>query len=243
MSNDEESPLIATRYSKDAARVISSIYKNLSIIIYLTIALAAFSILDVLGVLHIIGLSSDYIHDIIVTIVLLILLGILSIVLLYIIRAKRLLNSWHDMFENSSLKTSISILMKDKSKEEALYAIAESIDEINPYIQRYIDSKEISRFIDVEIDNMKFDILIDRNRVDNTLKNVLDEYGSIIVKIVDGKADKSIVKQFYEQLLKYNRITNNKIGLGLLIADEVEPIKVKDKAIDRLLFIEKSKVQ
>ncbi|RMF29695.1 MAG: hypothetical protein D6752_05490, partial [Candidatus Nitrosothermus koennekii] len=65
MSNDEESPLIATRYSKDAAKVITLIYKNLSIIIYLTIALAAFSILDVLGVLHIVGLSSDYIHDII----------------------------------------------------------------------------------------------------------------------------------------------------------------------------------
>ena len=241
MTEYDESPLIATRYSKIAAKLVNSIHKHLSIIIYVTIALAAFSVLDVLGVLHIIGLSSDYIHDIIVTIVLLALLGILSLVLLYIVRARRILELWHDMFESSSLKTSISILMKDKSKEEALYAVAESIDEINPYMQKYIENNDINRFIDVRIDDLRFDILIDKSNTDDQLKAILEDYGSIVARIVE-KADKHTINEFYEQLLKYHRLRNSKIGLGIIIADEVKPIDIKHKAIDRLLFIEKRKV-
>ncbi len=242
MINDDESPLIATRYSKIAAKLVNSIHKHLSTIIYVTIVLAAFSVLDVLGVLHIIGLSSDYIHDIIVTIVLLILLGILSLVLLYIVRAKKILELWHDMFESSSLKTSISILMKDKSKKEALYAIAESIDEINPYMQKYIKNNDIDRFIDNKIEDLQFDILIDKNDADEKLRMVLEDYGSIIVEIVD-KADEHIINEFHEQVLRYHKITNNKIGLAIIIADEIKPITIsKHKAIDRLLLVEKSKV-
>ncbi len=91
--SDDDSPLLATRYSKITAQVINSIYKNL-IVIYVTIALATFSILDVLGILFIIGLYSDVTYDIIVAIISSILLVILSLVFLYILKTRKILNLW-----------------------------------------------------------------------------------------------------------------------------------------------------
>ncbi len=106
-------------------------------------------------------------------------------------------------------------------------------------MQKYIENDDIYRFIDVEIEDLKFDILIDKSNVNGKLRTILEDYGSIIVKITE-KADKHIINEFYEQLQRYHRITDNKIGLGIIIADETEPIIIsKHKAIDRLLLVEK----
>lgn len=239
MSDEYEPPLITTRYSKDAVGIINIIYKNLSISAYFIVGLVIFSILDVLGILHLIGITSEFVHDIIVTLLLFILLAAFVIMFLYITRARKILLLWHDRFEESSLKASIDLLITDKSKEGVIYALGESIEEINPYIEQYREKQDIDRFIDVNINGLRFDILIDEYTADDGLKNVLKEYGSIIVRIVDGKADKSITDKFYKDLLDYNRIRGKRIGLALIIADEIKPIQIKHKSIDRILFIEK----
>jgi hypothetical protein len=75
-----------------------------------------------------------------------------------------------------------------------------------------------------------FDILLDANRVRdegssdnarNNLKRVLKEYGAIIIKIMDENVDMQAVELFTYSLSHYNTITNNQIGLGLIIGETV----------------------
>ena len=55
----------------------------------------------------------------------------------------------------------------------------------------------------------------------NNLKNVLKEYGAIIIKIVDGDIDRNLVRLFIDSLLKYNSFTKHPIGMGLVIGDNL----------------------
>lgn len=240
-TEEVDSPLITTRYGRIAAQLVDLIYKNIITVIYVTIALAVFSILDVFGILHIFRLYSEATHDIIVTVISLILLITLSYISLHIIRAKSVLDTWMKRFESSSLKVSISVLARSKSREDIIHAIAESVHEVSTYLYKYIESNDISRFIDVNIGDLKFDILIDDSNVDEEFKHVFKEYGSIAVMVVDGVADSSRADEFYSKLLEYNRITGNRIGLALLVADKVEGKELsRHKAIDSLLIIEQS---
>ncbi|MDQ6863639.1 MAG: hypothetical protein M3044_07420 [Thermoproteota archaeon] len=93
--------------------------------------------------------------------------------------------------------------MASRSKEEALRVVSETIEEIGEPLRKYISSKDIfSEFFDVALDkndssdkNMIFDVLIDVGRIgsaghnssnNDALKQVIREYGSVIIKIVNG---------------------------------------------------------
>ncbi len=185
-------------------------------------------------------------HDLIVAVISILLLLILSYIFLYIIKARSMLSSWMKQFESSSLNLSIRVLAKSKSKEDIINAIAESVHEVSAYLYKYIENNDndISRFIDVKIDNEQFDILIDRDNVEEKrFKDVLKEYGSIIVRVVVGVADRGKIDEFYNRLVAYNRITGNRIVLALLVAERVEAeakVSVRHKAIGSLLLIEQS---
>ncbi|MEM2856659.1 MAG: hypothetical protein QW416_06125 [Candidatus Nitrosocaldaceae archaeon] len=239
MNNDDESPFIVTKYSKNAASLINSFSSFFTIIIYVTVLLTIFSIMDIIGLLHVIGLSNEYLHDVIIMIILITLLSILAISFMYILKIKKTLNRWHDMFESASLKANISLLTKDKKKEEILYAIAESVSEINNLIQRYTRTNTINRFFDVKVGDAVFDIVIDKDNVDADAKKILQDYGSIIARITK-EADKETINKFIEQLVRYHKITNNKVGIGIIIAEKIEHIETnKVKGIDRIVLVEK----
>jgi hypothetical protein len=88
-----------------------------------------------------------------------------------------------------------------------------------------------TQFLNVSIDsNLVFDVLLDSNHVkddnnkdniSNNLKRVLKEYGSIIIKIIDANVDMQAVNHFIDSTSRYNTITNNQIGLGLIIGESV----------------------
>ncbi len=239
MSNNE-SPLLVTRYGKIAKRLIESLNKHLILVIALTIAIAIFSIFDILGLLYTLGLYSEYVHDIIIAIITSIMLIFLSFLSFYLFKIRKVLVLWHDLFEESSLKTNITLLLKDKSNIELLNAISESIEELNPHIKRYIENNDIKRFLDIKINDLKFDLLIDDNTTDTPLREIIKEYGAIIGKIINGVADKDLLKRLYNQLLEYNKVTGNKVGLAIIIADEIESIELKrSKVIEHLILLEK----
>lgn len=241
MSEEASGPLTATRYGRAAAHLVDLIYKNIIKVLYVTVALSVFNILDVFGILHMLRLYSEATHDIIVAVISIILLLILSYIFLYIIKARTVLNSWMKKFESSSLSVSIRVLAKSKNKEDIIHAIAESVHEISPYLYKYVENDDLARFIDVDVNGVKFDILIDKERVDVELKDVLKSYGSIIAMVVDGVADEGKMDEFYKKLTAYSKITGNRVGLALLIADRVEArASAKHKAIDSLLIIEQS---
>ena len=154
-----------------------------------------------------------------------------------------MLNNWAKVFEQSSIRSGISIAMTDKSKREAVKAIAEVVEEVAEPLRQYIESKgNLHEFFDAVPDNgnknesrppqqkekISFDVLIDEDRVQRTemgndstandLKEVLKKYGSIIVKIVDGTIDKKSVQSFSNSLSDYIDISKKKkVGLALMI--------------------------
>ena len=103
--------------------------------------------------------------------------------------------------------------------------------------------------------HLKFDILLDANQVvddnstiSNNLKEILRNYGSIAVKIIDVAIDKNTVESFVNCLLTYVSSTKNDIGLGLIIGEEIatdaqpfanKTLHVNRKKINNLLLLVK----
>ena len=57
--------------------------------------------------------------------------------------------------------------------------------------------------------------------VNNNFRQVLKEYGAVIIKILDGIIDRHHVESFADSLSKYSSITKNRVGLGLIIGEEL----------------------
>ena len=113
----------------------------------------------------------------------------------------------------------------------------QSVEQISEPLQEYINSKRnnLAEFLNVSLDNndtnLRFDILMDanhvlddgggRNSINNNFRQVLKEYGAVIIKILDGVIDRHHVESFADSLSKYGSITKNKVGLGLIISEEL----------------------
>ena len=90
-------------------------------------------------------------------------------------------------FERNSIIAGINISMNKLSKEEALTAIAESVEEIGQPLRRYFsNSLDVKKFIDVPLGKeIVFDVLLDKDirGIPDDLRNVLTDYGAVIIKI------------------------------------------------------------
>ncbi|HKG42015.1 MAG TPA: hypothetical protein VKA98_07750 [Nitrososphaeraceae archaeon] len=151
--------------------------------------------------------------------------------------------------------------MTNKSKEQAIHAIAQTVEQIGEPLRKYISSKEnYKNFLDANIkfnnNEIFFDILIDQDHVkdkvsgsdDNgsiDLKQSLQEYGSIVIKVTDGTVDKDSVESFYKSLSNYVALTKNKIGLAVIIGDDASVDAYKfakqheNNKINYIILIEK----
>ena len=159
---------------------------------------------------------------------------------------------WSNLFENNAIRTGIILTIKDKSKEEILYALSEVIDQIAIPLETYLSKSDKKEFYNVSVDDTTtFDILIDKSTINpavdsSSLKNIIQDYGGIIVKIVEN-VDKDTTQSFIESLQKYRKKKDNKNGLALLIGESITQEsynlanKIKDKTIRKnLILIEKS---
>ena len=80
----------------------------------------------------------------------------------------------------------------------------------------------------------------------NSLKNTIQDYGSIIIKITEGIIDKDLTQSFIQSLQKYRKTQGNKVGLAMIIGESITQesydfiSKTKDKIIhENLILIEK----
>ena len=239
------SPILSTRYAYKAAKVIRAIGKNFVVIIGIVAAILFFAIIDILQETgYITLLPNDDITDAIIAVLVAGSLAALAYAFWMLIRSRNMLNNWAYSFEQNSIRSGISIVMADKSKEEAIKAIAEVVEEIGDPLRKYIESKEnLNEFIDVFPDSIaknerqlsqnqkiSFDVLIDEHRVQAIetasnykiaydLKKILKKYGSIIVKIIDGTIDRKSVQSFSKSISDYTK--KNEVGLALLIGDDI----------------------
>jgi hypothetical protein len=242
------SPILSTRYAYRAAKIVRIIEKNFLVIIGIAAACTFFAIIDILQeTAYIRLLPGDDLADIIIAVLAAASLAALVYAFWMLVRSRSMLNNWAKVFEQSSIRSGISIAMTDKSKREAVKAIAEVVEEVAEPLRQYIESKgNLHEFFDAVPDNgnknesrppqqkekISFDVLIDEDRVQRTemandstandLKEVLKKYGSIIVKIVDGTIDKKSVQSFSKSLSDYIAISKKKkVGLALMIGDDV----------------------
>jgi len=253
--SSSSSIILAARYGSESLNVIRSVEKNLLLVISILIPLVAFAILDTLEVF-----KQIKIHDIIIAI-LSIILTILSVSLYWYSRkSKYILHRWAKMFEENTIGSLMNIYLKDKTKEEVIKSLSESIEQLYP-LQEYIVKRpsKVAKFMDVKVnEDLIFDILIDKKRILNgnnkndigtiNLYKEIERYGSVIVNIVDHTIDKPAVELFFSSLLKYISLSKNKIGLALIIGDTANPdgldlankLNIKNsKMIRHLIVIEK----
>jgi vacuolar-type H+-ATPase subunit E/Vma4 len=165
-----------------------------------------------------------------------------------VLRSQRILHKWSNLFENNAIRTGIILTIKNKSKEEILYALPEVIEQIASPLEDYLSKSDKKEFYNVNIDDITtFDILIDKSTIKSTesdsLKNAIQEYGSILIKIVD-KIDKGITEDFLKSLQKFKK--RSEIGLAIIIGNSISQEsyilvnKIKDSTIrDNLILIEK----
>jgi hypothetical protein len=227
------SPILSTRYAHRAAKMIYSIEKNFVFLLGAVAALFVFGLLDIIQIKGYFYVLPDDINDIIIIIFAIISLAALLLVLWFIMKSRRMLDNWANVFERSSIRAGISIVLANKTKEESILALAETIEELGEPLRNYISSKgNFNEFIDVAVgkeeDRFVFDVLMDADHITQTtgggkasdnLKNILEEYGAIIIKIVDGKIDTQSIQWFFDSLSHYISISKNNIGLALIMGE------------------------
>lgn len=235
------SPILATRYAHRSSNLIYSIEKNFYWIIGLIGMLFLLSLLDFLNMHYIFPFSLDTP----ITIFSAISMIVLGYTFRIILKSKRMLESWADMFERNSIRAAMTISMANLSKEEAVHAIAETIEEIGEPLRKYFSSKDnFNEFLNVsfskngdskdDVNKIIFDVLIDaelvvkadagkinRNQqISNSLIDVLKECGAIIIKIIDGTITRETVASFSKQLNSYISSTKNKVHLAIIIGND-----------------------
>jgi len=251
-----ESPILATRYAHRAATLVRSIEKNSYLIIGIVIALFVLSILDVLGGHDILPFSLDPV----ITVFSAGSIIALSYMLRLTIKSKRVLENWADVFERNSIAAGINISMGSRTREEAVRAIAETVEEIGSQLREYISSRATyNEFFDITFGKdtsaatTQFDIVIDKDNLKPTensssyqdLKLALQKYGSVIVNFVSGTIDANTILYFYNLLSRYISITKNNVSLALIIGDNATSdafnlaLHPKNKKIGYMIIIER----
>src|ERR1044072_6721441 len=168
-----ESPTLATRYAHRAATLVRSIEKNSYLIIGIVIALFVLSALDMLGGHDILPFSLDPV----ITVFSAGSIIALSYMLRLTIKSKRVLENWADVFERNSIAAGINISMSSRTREEAVRAIAETVEEIGSQLREYISSRDnYNEFFDITFGKdtattTQFDIVIDKDNLKPTENN------------------------------------------------------------------------
>jgi hypothetical protein len=176
-----------------------------------------------------------------------------------------MLRAWADMFERNSIRAGLNISMSNKNKEGVVHAIAETIDEVGEPLRKYISSKDnFDEFLNVsyqsdnkaDADKILFDVLIDPEQIisltNNDTKDIsarlkenLENYGAIVVKIIDDNVTTDIVKSFANEVKLYKLSSKNKIHLAIIIGEDVSEdsyalaIKLERTGIKYFVLVEK----
>ena len=250
-SSQNTDSFVLTQYSSEASKLIKSFTKNIPFVLVFLILIGSMTTFDLLMDLGFIRILSDEIIDAMIISVSIFLIGFTIFIIKPLFKSQKILERWSNLFENNAIRTGIILTIKDKSREEILYALSEVIDQIAVPLEHYLSKSDKKEFYNVSIDDTTtFDILIDKSRINpaidsSSLKNIIQEYGGILIKIVDGVIDKNITENFLKAIQMYKK-NGNKIGLALIIGESIAQEsynlanKIKDKTIkENLIFIEK----
>ncbi len=241
--------VVLTQYSSEASQLIKSFTKNIPFIVLILILIISMTSFDLIMDLGFTRILSDETIDAMIIAVSLFLILFTFFTVRPVLRSQKILDKWSNLFENNAIKIGILLTINDKSKEEILHALSEIIEQIAIPLQHYISKSDAKEFYNVSVGDSTFDILIDKSTIkpidSDSLKNSIQDYGSIIVKIAENTIDKNITQSFLESLHKYKK-HGSKIGLAMIIGESITQEssnlvnKIKDKTIsENLILIEK----
>lgn len=247
------SPVIPTSYAHQASQLIHGISKRLVLVIIFLCPLFLFSTIDALRVAGLKNILGDQVIDNTIVIFSGGLLVLVVFLVHSLLHSKRILSRWADVFERNSIIAGLNISMNKLSKEEALTAIAESVEEIGQPLQRYLsDSRDLKKFIDVRLGKeIVFDILLDKDitGIPDDLRHVLKQYGAVIIKIENGVVDADKVAIFSRLLSHYSTETKNYVGLPVIMGEDISDSAYSlvntshDNVIKRIVLVEMPLVQ
>ncbi len=247
--NPSADSVTLTQYSSEASQLIKSFTKNIPIVVTILVLIVSLTALDLVMDLGFIRILSDETIDAIIISASVFLILFTLFLIRPVLHSQKILHKWSNLFENNAIKTGIILTIKNKSKEEILYALPQVIDQISDPLEYYLSKSDKKEFYNVNIDGItSFDILIDNSTIksidSDSLKDAIQEYGSILIKILDKVIDKRTTEDFLKSLQKYNK--RDKIGLAIMIGDSISQEsyilanKIKDNKIsDNLILIEK----
>ena len=248
--NNNDSPLSLTQYSSEAARLIKSFTNNILFVLIILFVIATITIFDLSMDLGFINILSDETIDAIIIGISVFLIIFTILILRPVFRSQKILENWSNLFDKNAIKTGIILSINNKSKEEVLIALSETIEQIAIPLQDYLSKSDHKEFYDVSIEGVTFDIIIDKSTIKpldaNSLITTIQDYGSILIKITEGVIDKDLTRSFIYSLQKYRKQQGNKVGLALIIGESIAQEsydlinKTKDKIInENLILIEK----
>lgn len=247
------SPVMPTSYAHQASQLIHGISKRLALIIIFLCPLFLFSIIDALRLTELKNILGDQVIDNTIVIFSGCLLVLVVFLFHSLLSSKKILNRWADVFERNSIIAGMNISMNKLSKEEALTAIAESVEEIGQPLRRYFsDSRDLKKFIDVPLGKeIVFDVLLDKDirGIPADLRDVLTEYGAVIIKIESGMVDADKVTIFSRLLFRYAKETKNYVGLPVIMGEDISDSAYylvntsHDEVVKRIVLVEKPLVQ
>ncbi len=226
------SPILLTQYSSEASQLIKSFTKYIPFVVIILILIAAMTTFDLVRELGFTNVLADETIDALIIVVSIFLILFIIFTLRPVLRSEKILNKWSNLFENNAIRTGILLTINNKSKEEILNALSETIEQIDIPLQHYLSKSNHNEFYDISIDdtttNTTFDILIDKATIkpnidldSDSLRNTIQDYGSILVKIAENAIDKNTTQNFLESLQKYKK-NGNKIGLAMLIGESID---------------------
>ncbi len=247
---NNNSALILTQYSSKASQLIKSFTKNIRFLILILIGITGMTILDLCMDLGFITFLSDETIDSLIIGTSLFLIVFTILIVRPVFKSQNILEKWSNLFDKNAIRTGIILSINNKNKDEILFALSETIEQIAIPLQNYLSKSDKKEFFDINFNGTTFDILIDKSTIKsvdaNSLKNTIQDYGSIIVKITDGIIDKGVTHSFIQSLQKYRKQVGNKIGLAMIIGESITQesheliSKSKDKIInENLILIEK----
>ena len=222
---NNDSPLLLTHYSSEAAQLIKSFANNIFLVLIILLVITGTTILDLAMDLGFSRILSDETIDAIIIGISIFLIIFTILILRPVLRSQNICEKWSNLFDKNAIRTGIILSINNKSKEEVLVALSETIEQISIPLQDYLSKSDHSEFYDVIRDGITFDILIDKFTVKsldaNSLKNTIQDYGSIIIKITEGIIDKDVTQSFIESLQKYMKTQGNKVGLAMIIGESI----------------------
>lgn len=247
---NNNSALLLTQYSYKASQLIKSFTKNIRFLILILFVITGMTILDLSMDLGFINVVSDETIDSIIIGTSLFLILFTILIVRPVFKSQNILEKWSNLFDKNAIRTGIILSINNKNKEEILIALSETIEQIAIPLQTYLSKSDKKEFFDISFNGTTFDILIDKSTIKssdaNSLKNIIQDYGSIIIKITEGIIDKGVTHSFIQSLQKYRNQEGNKIGLAIIIGDGISQesynliSKTKDKIInENLILIEK----